>query len=350
MKAKGTYQSDHGVLDCELQVVNGSLYIYLQDQRKSLVVWDLRMVTSCHFDGTVLHVQQAYPKQMISSADHQAAKIYEEYLAEVSGRKKFKRRTRIFVVIALFALGLAAFAWFTAIPWLAEKLSTFIPVETEISVGENLAKAVEEQNHVNDSASYYIQKFTEQLRADDTYPIEVKVIESEEVNAFALPGGKIFVYSGIIERMNSYPELAALLGHEMSHVTNRHSLKSVSRSAASSLVLSSVFGDSGGLSVDLISKVNEFKSLHYSRELETEADQQGLKLMVENKIDPQGMVDLLKLLKRVGDSQPAMMKYLSTHPDTDSRIERVKENDDYRKVFEENIQLKYLFEKVRSVL
>src|SRR5690606_36345304 len=113
-------------------------------------------------------------------------------------------------------------------------------------------------------------------------------VDSEEVNAFALPGGKIFVYSGILEKMGSYKELTALLGHEISHVTNRHSLKSMSRNVASSLVLSSVFGDAGGLSVNLISKVNEFKSLDYSRDLETEADNEGLQVMLDNKVDPQG--------------------------------------------------------------
>lgn len=350
MRTRGTYQTEQGTLDCDLVVMNGSLYIYLQDARKSLVVWDLRMVTSCQFEAGVLRVEQAYPKQLVVSSDHLAAAIYEEYLAEVSGKKKLQRRTRIFVAITLFALALVAFAWFAAIPWLAEKLSGLIPIETEISIGEHLSEAVIEQSRINDSATIYLQQFAEQLNVDDTYPIDLSVIESVEVNAFALPGGKIFVYSGILKQMQSYPELVALLGHEISHVTNRHSLKSMSRTAASSLVLSSVFGDSGGLSVDLISKVNEFKSLHYSRELETEADNAGLLVMVNNKVNPQGMVDLLKLLKKVGDSQPSIMKYLSTHPDTDSRIKNVMDNTQINEGFPVNTRLQELFNKLKRTV
>lgn len=348
MKAKGTYQTDTLVVDCDLKTVNGSLYIHLHDPANSLVIWDLRMVTSCSFEAGTVTVTQAYPKQVVSCSDIHAATIYEEYVAEVSGRKKMKRRTNIFAGIILFALAVIAFAWFVVIPWLAEKAASFIPVETEISIGESLGQAVIEQSRINDSASFYIQKFVDELEVDDTYPLEVKVVESEEINAFALPGGKIFVYSGILEKMDSYQELTALLGHEISHVTNRHSLKSMSRGVASSLVLSSVFGDAGGLSVNLISKVNEFKSLDYSRELETEADNAGLQVMLENKVDPQGMLNLLKLLKSVNSREPYLMKYLSTHPDTDSRIENIVGNPDSKTKFGENEELKRIFEELKN--
>lgn len=350
MKARGTYQTDTMAVDCDLRTVNGSLYIHLHDQAKNLVIWDLRMVTSCNFESGLLTVTQAYPRQLVSSSDTHAPAIYEEYIAEVTGKKKMKRRTKILTAIALFALGIVAFAWFVVVPWLAEKAASFISVETEISIGKSLADAVSEQSRINDSASYYIQKFVNELEVDDTYPLEAKVVESEEVNAFALPGGRIFVYSGILEKMDSYKELTALLGHEISHVTNRHSLKSMSRGVASNIVLSSVFGDAGGLSVNLISKVNEFKSLDYSRDLETEADNEGLQVMLDNKVDPQGMVNLLKLLKSVNNSEPYLMKYLSTHPDTDSRIQNVTGNPDSKREFAENERLKLLFEKLKSSL
>ncbi|MBL7931094.1 MAG: M48 family metallopeptidase [Bacteroidia bacterium] len=350
MKAKGIYQTESMAVDCDLKTVNGSLYIQLKDQAKNLVIWDLRMVTSCNFEAGLLTVTQAYPKQLVSSSDPNASFIFEEYVAEVTGKKKIKRRTNIFAAIILFALGVVAFAWFVLIPWLAEKAASFISVETEISLGKSLGDAVSEQSRINDSASYYIQKFVNELVVDDTYPLEVKVVESEEVNAFALPGGKIFVYSGILEKMDSYKELTALLGHEISHVTNRHSLKAMSRGVASSLVLSSVFGDAGGLSVNLISKVNEFKSLDYSRDLETEADNEGLQVMLDNEVDPQGMVNLLKLLKSVNSSEPYLMKYLSTHPDTDSRIDNVVKNPDSKREFGENEKLKTIFEKIQAAL
>lgn len=350
MRVRGTYQTETMTVDCDLKTVNGSLYIHLHDHAKSLVIWDFRMVTSCGFENGLLTITQAYPKQIVSSSDTNASFIYEEYVAEVTGKKKMKRRTNIFAAIILFALGVVAFAWFVVVPWLAEKAASFISVETEISLGKSLGDAVSEQSRINDSASFYIQKFVDELELDDTYPLEVKVVESEEVNAFALPGGRIFVYSGILEKMDSYKELTALLGHEISHVINRHSLKAMSRGLASNVVLSSVFGDAGGLSVNLISKVNEFKSLDYSRDLETEADNEGLQVMLDNKVDPQGMVNLLKLLKNVNTSEPYLMKYLSTHPDTDSRIENVLGNPDSKREFGENENLKSIFRQIKDNL
>src|SRR6185436_227356 len=118
------------------------------------------------------------------------------------------------------------------------------------------------------------------LKVDDTYPIRLHVVESDDINAFAMPGGKIFINTGILEKMDSYEELVALLGHEITHVTGRHSLKSICSNAAGSIVLSMMFGGMGGMASGLVSQINEFKNLDYSRDLETEADTEGLQLMI----------------------------------------------------------------------
>ena len=182
------------------------------------------------------------------------------------------------------------------------------------------------------------------------YPIKTEVIRSNEINAFALPGGRIFVYSGIIEKMKSYEELVALLSHESSHVTHRHSLKSMSRSAAGSIVVATVFGDVGEISAGLISKADEFRQLGYSRELETEADTEGLKTMVNNRVSGYGMLHLLELLKKEAAEVPALLTYVSTHPDTDARISSVSEQAAARQVFEHNEKLASLFKSLQSQL
>ena len=105
----------------------------------------------------------------------------------------------------------------------------------------------------NDTLHTLLNAFVSQLKIKSPYAIDANIIISDQINAFALPGGKIFVYSGIIEKMKSYEELVALLSHESSHVTHRHSLKSMSRSAAGSIVVATVFGDVGEISAGLIS-------------------------------------------------------------------------------------------------
>lgn len=173
------------------------------------------------------------------------------------------------------------------------------------------------------------------------------MLKSPEINAFAVPGGNIFVYSGIVEKMGSYEELAALLGHEASHVKKRHSLKSICRSAASGLFIAAMFGDISGISAGIISQADEFRQLQYSRELETEADLEGLNVMRENNIDGQGMVRLLQLLEKEAVRMPRLMKYVSTHPETDERISVVKTNLDQTS-HASSEEMKSIFEELKS--
>ena len=85
----------------------------------------------------------------------------------------------------------------------------------------------------------------------------------------------------------------------------------------------------------------------YSRDLETEADTDGFVLMQQNNIDPKGMLDLLKLLKKESAGMPEMMKYLSTHPETDKRIKNVEFLLNSSRKYQENEELKVIFEKIR---
>lgn len=254
------------------------------------------------------------------------------------------------LIFILAFLGLGVFAFLVLIPWLGEKAANLVPIETEVKLGENIADMYEHEGKVNDSATYYVDRFVKLLELDNTYQIEAKVIESKDINAFALPGGKIFIYSGIIDEMNSYEELVALLGHEVTHVVNRHSLKGICRSAATGIFIASLFGDVTGISSGILSQADEFRQLHYSRELETEADNNGVTIMVENHVSPQGMIDLLKLLKTESTQMPQFMKYLSTHPDTDSRIENVESNPEAKASFPENQKLQALFTKLKRCI
>jgi len=142
----------------------------------------------------------------------------------------------------------------------------------------------------------------------------------------------------------------ALLGHEATHVIKRHSLKSILSSATSGLLLGYFFGDIYGLSGWAVSKADEFKQLDYSRDLEAEADQNGLQLMISNQVSPKGMLDLLEVLKKESTEVPAMMKYLSTHPEIEARIEAVSKDPLFGKVFEANEKLKWDFACVKAAV
>jgi len=173
-------------------------------------------------------------------------------------------------------------------------------------------------------------------------------VNSPTVNAFALPGGQIFVYSGIIDKMKNYNELVALLSHEITHVTHQHSLKSLGRSAAAAIFISGLFVDISGISAGILDQANQLKQLRYSRELETEADQHGVDFMIKYKVSPEGMISLMQILDAEGEKQDGFMKYLSTHPETRERIHALKSNNRISANFKENLSLKAIFSDIKQ--
>jgi predicted Zn-dependent protease len=234
------------------------------------------------------------------------------------------------------------------IPWLGEKATLLVPKETEIQLGESIASNFKQTEQVNEKASDLVNKLLDSLQVSENYPIHVTVVNSPIINAFALPGGQIFVYSGIIEKMESYEELVALLGHEITHVTHQHSLKSLGRSAATSIFISSLFGDISGISAGILDQANQIKQLRYSRELETEADVHGVSFMRKYKVSPDGMIRLMKILDSEGEKMDGFMKYLSTHPETKERIKILKSDSSSYIKFKEKKSLETLFNQIKK--
>jgi Zn-dependent protease with chaperone function len=354
MNEQGVYYDGFSEpVDCNLNLLNDKLYIYKKDRANSLIIWDVKKFNSCLPNGELLEITYGSgPKQLLVCKGDIALRLYDFYIGAVqSGNSKpVAKRRRTLILIGLFCITIFLVSWFWFIPWLGEKCVGLVSKEYEIEMGKGLSAGFANQNDMNDSAAYFVNKFVKHLKIDDTYPLEVSVVRSEEVNAFAFPGGRIFIYTGILEKMNSYEELVALLGHEVSHVTNQHSLKSIFRSAATSLIFSAFLGDVSGLSSAVFSQVNQLKQLHYSRELEAEADNTGLQLMVDNKVDPKGMLRLLTILKDVSVDEPGIMKYLSTHPDTESRIESVVSNPLTKNSYSGNLALESIFNNIKRSL
>ncbi|TWU01609.1 M48 family metallopeptidase [Neorhodopirellula pilleata] len=152
----------------------------------------------------------------------------------------------------------------------------------------------------------------------------VSVVQSDVVNAFALPGGSMVVYTGLIENAERPEQVAAVLAHEMSHATLRHGLQRVARSMGIWAGVSMLIGDVGGLigaGADLfqMATINS-----YSREQETEADREGVRMLHASGIDPTGMGEFFALLQHEHDEVPEIFSWISTHPDHAARIASVE--------------------------
>jgi predicted Zn-dependent protease len=155
---------------------------------------------------------------------------------------------------------------------------------------------------------------------------EINVIQSDQVNAWCMPGGKIAVYSGLISKLNiTDDELAAVMGHEIAHALREHSREQASQAAAQGLLIG-VLGAATGLSntgQQLSQTVLDVTfNLPHSRTDETEADRIGVELAARSGFDPRAAVTLWEKMMKLGGSQPPQI--LSTHPSNESRIADLK--------------------------
>jgi predicted Zn-dependent protease len=151
------------------------------------------------------------------------------------------------------------------------------------------------------------------------YEFEVYVAEDDMVNALAAPGGYIVIFRGLLNKTKRPEEAAAVLAHEMQHVIRRHSVRGLMRNM--SIWLAMIVLTGGG---DIASIAGTIGGLHYQRADEDQADEEGIRMMNEARIDPRAMVSMLELLDKVSGDAPEVLKYVSSHPMTRDRIERME--------------------------
>ncbi len=223
----------------------------------------------------------------------------------------------------LFFLGVAvllvaSYVWL--LPWAAEGVAVLLPRSVDRQLGEAAWGTMMHSLDEDTACSRTLQRFGDALQLSPDHPLTFHVVRDEQVNAFALPGGHIVVFTGILERMDRPEELAALLAHEGTHVQERHSTRMLMRQLASYVFLSLIIGDASAIAAVVAEHADNVRNLSYSRGLESDADRHGMARMHARGVDPQGMVDLLKLLQEEAAGMPAAKELLSSHPLTEDRI------------------------------
>lgn len=164
----------------------------------------------------------------------------------------------------------------------------------------------------------------------ETWSYRFHVIESKDINAFALPGGPMFMFTGLMDRVHSDDELAAVTGHEMTHVRKQHWAKAAAKQRQREIGLGILLGATraGRNWQQAAGLLDAFVGLHYSRSEEDEADAGGLQNMVDAGYDPHGMIDLFQLLQSATGQRGEPPAFLSDHPSTKDRIRKTQERID----------------------
>ena len=161
-----------------------------------------------------------------------------------------------------------------------------------------------------------------QPKAEFSY--RVHVFDADIVNAFALPGGEIVVYTGLIRAAGSPAQLAAVLAHEMAHVERRHGMRRITQSVGVIGAVQLLFGDVSGISAVALEILRMSTINAYSRDQEREADEVGVQTLARARIDPEALAAFFTLLKAREPSLPSALSWLGTHPDLAQRIEDVR--------------------------
>ncbi len=240
--------------------------------------------------------------------------------------KKVGFASRGLLVLAFLAfLSVFPVLYFIVLPRLAESAAEKMPVEYELEMGKLMSQQILRSSIELKSKSAYADSLAHCFRVKTRIPIRIYVIENEELNAFALPGGYIFVHSAMIDACENSEEFAAVLGHEIGHVELMHTTKSFMRSIINGIILSFVFSDYGGISSTAIENADKLKELNYSRELETEADAYSITQLKRASINPKGMIALFEIFEeKEEESSLRPPEFLSSHPLTKNRISHAK--------------------------
>jgi Zn-dependent protease with chaperone function len=241
------------------------------------------------------------------------------------------RGTRLWLTVSagLIALALSAAIYRWGIPALAESAANRVPVSWEESLGKStLDQMVPAPTRIHsptlDAAIAAIVAKLAGTVPQCPYHFQVTLCNQPIVNAFALPGGNIVVFRGLLEQTRSPEELAGVLAHEMQHVLKRHTTRRLIQQTSTGLLISVLSGDATGSVATGLQSAGTLMLMKYSRDEEAEADREGMKMILAAGIEPRGMIGFFQYLK-AHDKMPQFLTFVSDHPATADRIEKLQQ-------------------------
>ncbi|MEM6482578.1 MAG: M48 family metallopeptidase [Pseudomonadota bacterium] len=286
--------------------------------RQGRLVLSLR--SDQHTDGTPLQVSRLVLKDAGAIAAIRAACPDLDRRDVASGTM---RRVVSRGALALVAIGVMLFV---VLPGLAGTLAALIPANREAQMGRVVVEQMERLFAGGDTASLRCQNpegvtalaaMLDRLDAPQEPPITISVFNHKMVNAFAAPGGQVVLLRGLIEEAESPDEVAAVLAHEVAHVSARDPTRAMLRAAGSAGLLSLVFGDfAGGTAAVVLSEA--LLDASYSRGAEEAADAMARDMLQQAAINTKGMADFFGRLAQ-SERFIELPVFLSTHPDTVAR-------------------------------
>ncbi|MCC6535972.1 MAG: M48 family metallopeptidase [Bryobacterales bacterium] len=230
------------------------------------------------------------------------------------------------LIIAAAFVGILAASYFLFLPWMAGWLARRLPTSIEQQMGRSALEQFAPAAARCDSEEFRkpVRAIVDKLTAQApklAYPFQVYIVKNSAVNALALPGGYVVVFTGLLEKTRTPEELAAVLGHEIVHVTGHHGTTAVMRTAVFWAMLTFLTGDPTSL---LVGAASALSQLSYGRSQEEEADRGAMQLFELAQADPAGLEGAFEMLSKQEADAPGAARYFSTHPQISDRLAAVR--------------------------
>jgi len=254
------------------------------------------------------------------------------------GRGAGTGRFKLFLIIGLLMAGYQAFKYYgntQTNPITGEEQRVQWSMEEEKAIGLNAAPQMAQQHggiHPDKRACDHVEAVGRRLvnnsivrRSNYDYNFYL-LRDDQTVNAFALPGGQIFITAALYSKFKNEDQLAGVLGHEIGHVIHRHGAERMATSGfIQGLIQSVMIGSGGDGSIAQIANVvGQYSSMKYGRDQELESDDFGVRLMVEADYDPENLIGVMDILEAASGGA-RVPEFQSTHPSPDNRREMIRE-------------------------
>ena len=234
------------------------------------------------------------------------------------------------VVIAFFLVALMVGCATVYNPVARREQITLIGERGEIQIGKATARGLERRYGLVEEATLNERVGTVgenlvRVSGRAHLPYQFKVLRMKDVNAFAIPGGFVYITEGLMNEIETDSQLAGVLGHEMAHISARHAIRRMEIQIGYSVLAGLLLGETPQDLQRLANITFHLVSLGYSREDEFEADEWGIKYAYKAGYDPYGLAEVLKILKASYERVPSRIEtFFSTHPHVDDRIKRAE--------------------------
>lgn len=247
------------------------------------------------------------------------------------------------VMAAVVAAIMALFAYYTNVqynPITEEKQHIALTMQQEVALGIQSAPSMVQQHgglHPDQQAQDLIKKVGQELVQKSAaratkYPFDFHLLaDPKVVNAFALPGGQVFITAALYNRLENIDQLAGVLGHEIGHVVGRHGAERIAKqqlteglTGAAVLATYDPNKPESAQTAHFAKMIGNLVNMKYGRNDELESDELGVRFMVEAGYDPTALIGVMKILEAAAGGQ-APPEFLSTHPSPANRVQKIKE-------------------------